>query len=369
LISTFEASYMDYRGIEIVCPVCKEDLREEKEGSHRLSCVACERQFPVVIGIPDLRVHSDPYIDMEGDRAKGVELAKKSVGLNFAEAVDLYYSLASKVPPNQARLFKRGLMAARYRAEESLKRWEAQNSQNGEADRLLEIGCGTAPLLVAAAAHYKRIVGIDIAFRWLVIARKRLEEAGLDIPIICACAEALPFPDAAFDRVVCDSVLEQVRDQQGALAECCRVARPSGRLFVSTPNRFSLGPDPHTGIWAGSYLPNWLIDIYVRRQGGNPPERQLLSAKSLARFIQGAGFDQPLILLPEVPAEQRSQFGKGMRMLIDLYQIARRMPVSRAVLRRIGPLLHAVAEKPAVQSNCSEVKRGQAVASDALSAS
>jgi len=338
---------LDFQGIEIVCPVCKADL-EENKGSNLLSCVSCERQFPVLLGIPDLRVFSDPYIDMEGDRKKGSELAERCAGLDFERSVDVYYSLASKVPASQAQQFKRGLMGAVARAEVSLRKWEAETKQDQQPESLLEIGCGTAPLLVVTADFYKHVVGVDIAFRWLVIAKKRLADSGTKIPLICACAEALPFPDGFFDRVVADSVLEHLQDQPKGLSECHRVMRPAGYLCISTPNRYSLGPDPQVGIWAGGYLPERWLAAYVRWQGGNPPKRRLLSAASLSILIREAGFSPPRISLPDVPPGQRNHLGRGMNLLIDFYHTAKRLPFSRQLLYWAGPLLHAVSEKPGV---------------------
>ena len=106
-------------------------------------------------------------------------------------------------------MYKRGLLSGVYRAEKALSAWEqASNSDGSQFKRLLEIGCGTGPLLVAAKHRYRQVVGVDIAFRWLVVAKKRLDEAGMgDIPLICACAEALPFREDSFDNVVADSVI------------------------------------------------------------------------------------------------------------------------------------------------------------------
>jgi ubiquinone/menaquinone biosynthesis C-methylase UbiE len=239
-------------------------------------------------------------------------------------------------------------MAGTARAEAALASWETSVNANGRSHNgtVLEVGCGTAPLLVSAKSRYQKMVGVDIAFRWLAVAKKRLAEAKLDVPLICACAEALPFPDAGFDRVVADSVLDHLGDQQKGLGEISRVMRPGGYLFVATPNKYSLGPDPHAGIWAGGYLPQRWVASYVRRRGGIPPKRKLLSSRLLSRAIREAGFRAPRIDLPAVPAGQRSHFGSGMKLLIDLYHLARRLPVSRQVLHGIGPLLHCTAEKP-----------------------
>lgn len=337
---------MQYRGIDIVCPLCKADLQEEQGDERRLCCVSCGRQFPIVLGIPDLRLRPDPYIDMAGDRAKGVELAERLGERDFAGAVDLYYELAAKVPLSQAQQFKQGLMAAVSRAEEALDRWEGESDSCSRGARLLDVGCGTAPMLVVAARRYKQVVGIDIAFRWLVIAQRRLEEEGLTVPLLCAGAEALPFPDGAFDRVVADAVFEHVWDQRATMAECYRVLRRAGHLGVATPNRFSLGPDPHVGLWAGGWLPKDWIDAYVRRQGGNPPHRHLLSYWGLQHLCREAGFRVSHIYLPDIAAGQRSQCSAVMKGCIDMYHMAKRLPLSQQLLHVLGPLLHAVAQKP-----------------------
>ena len=302
----------------------------------------------MLLGIPDLRIFPDPYIDFDADRAKGIQVAARFKELSFSELVDFYYSITSVVPAKDARQYKRGLMAGVARTEAALSSWES--SLNGRSHFgsgiVLEVGCGTAPLLVSAKSRYQKIVGVDIAFRWLAVAKKRLAEANLDVPLICACAEALPFPNAVFDRVIADSVLEHLGDQHKGLSEICRVTRPGGYLFVATPNKYSLGPDPHAGIWAGGYLPERWVAAYVRRNGGIPPKRRLLSAQALYRLIREAGFHPPQIQLPDVSTGQRGQFGNGMRVLIDLYHLAKRLPASRSLLQMIGPLLHAVAAKP-----------------------
>jgi len=177
------------------------------------------------------------------------------------------------------------------------------------------------------------------------VAKKRLQQAGIDLPLICACAEALPFPPNTFDCAVADSALEHFTDQPKALDQILRVLKDNGRIFVATPNRFSLGPDPQTGIWAGSLLPESWTAALVRRQGGIPPRRRLLSAGGLERRLTGAGFQEIHIYAPGIAGEQRAHFSWAMRVLIGLYDLARQLPGLRALLRLIGPLLHAVARR------------------------
>ena len=306
---------MYFKDIEICCPACRGGLGWLASSGSALRCGGCGQHYPVICGIPDLRVFPDPYIDMEADRAKGLG------NFDFAGLIDFYYSITSIVPPQHAHQYKRGLLAGVPRAETALQAWEAVSLSGGKAnnsEKLLEIGCGTGPLLVAASRRYQKVVGIDIAFRWLMVGKKRLAEAGLDAPLICACAEALPFPDDSFDCVVADSVIEHTQSQPDALREAGRVMHNSGRLFLSTPNRLSIGPDPHTGLVAGGMLPQRWTAAYVRRLGGIPPKRRLLSVLSIRKLLKQCGFRQVQVFLPDVPKEHQALFPTTTRRLIDL---------------------------------------------------
>jgi SAM-dependent methyltransferase len=52
----------------------------------------------------------------------------------------------------------------------------------------------------------------------------------------------LPFPDGAFDLVVCLQVVEHVWDPAGCLASLRRVLAAGGELVLSTPNRLTFSP-------------------------------------------------------------------------------------------------------------------------------
>lgn len=335
----------------LCCPFCRGDLSQPDP--HQLQCLACRRKFPVVLDIPDLRVAPDSYIGFDEERAKVEKLAARFADFDFEGFVDFYYGITSVVPPKHAQQYKRGLISGVARAEGWLHAWESElrssTSSPAAADpqpaSLLEIGCGTGPLLVAAKDYASRI-GADIALRWLVVAKKRLEQQRLDVPLVCACAEALPFRDGIFDRVVCDSALEHFRNQREALAQMHRAMRPHAALFIATPNRFSIGPDPQTGVPAGSLLPDSWTAAIVTRQGGIPPKRRLLSASKLHKLLADAGFRDIRLFLPTIPAAQRAHFSALMRSAIAAYDLARRAPVSRHLLRLIGPLFQAVARKP-----------------------
>lgn len=344
---------MNFKGVEICCPACRGELEWMDGRRARLCCERCLSEYPVVCNIPDLRVSPDPYIDTEADRAKGLRVAEQSGALDFEGLIDFYYSITPVVPPQHARQYKRGLLGGLPRAKAALAAWENASTGQGGVTRgkMLEVGCGTGPMIVAASATYEQVVGVDIAFRWLVVAKARLAKAGLDVPLICACAEALPFHDSSFDCVVADSVLEHLQSPARALGQARRVMGPKARMFLATPNRFSLGPDPHTGLPAGGMLPESWVAAYVKRQGGIPPKRHLLSIFTLVRLLERCGFDRHRIFLPDIAPEQRAQFSGLMQAAIGAYHVAKRVPLSRYLLYLIGPLLYAVAERGAANGH------------------
>ena len=328
--------------LELCCPSCRGDLRE---GNNELTCAKCTHSFPVILGIPDLRVFSDPYIDMEADRAKARALAERFGDLDFKGLIEYYYHSTSVVTRAQADSFIRGLMGAVPRAESALEQWEGAAPSKPAANRLLEIGCGTAPLLIAASHRHEELVGIDIALRWLMVGKKRLMDAGLDVPLVCACAEALPFPAHSFDRLMADSVIENVRDQSRTLSEAHRVLRPGGHLYITTANRFSVGPDPQIGMWATGFLPNSWVEASVRRQGAIPPKRKLLSAWGVSKLLSRSGFIRTRMSLPVFPPGQRAQLPAYINALVGAYHAASRLPVTRHMLWLLGPKFSAASEK------------------------
>ncbi len=67
-------------------------------------------------------------------------------------------------------------------------------------------------------------------------ARARQRATNTSVPLVRAVAEASPFRDGAFDRVLCDSALDHLADPERAIAEMARITAPSGRLVLTCGN-------------------------------------------------------------------------------------------------------------------------------------
>jgi ubiquinone/menaquinone biosynthesis C-methylase UbiE len=105
-------------------------------------------------------------------------------------------------------------------------------------DRVLDVGCGTGTLAVAArrrVGETGRVDGVDPSPEMVARARGKARRAGVDIALAEATAQALPFADASFDVVLCTLVLHQLPHAglHAAAAELKRVLAPGGRVLVA----------------------------------------------------------------------------------------------------------------------------------------
>jgi ubiquinone/menaquinone biosynthesis C-methylase UbiE len=98
---------------------------------------------------------------------------------------------------------------------------------------LLDLGTGTGRMLEMFGPGIERGLGIDLSLDMLLIARDRLERAGLRH---CSVRQGdiydLPLGDDTFDAVILHQVLHFLDDGARAVAEAARVLRPGGSLLV-----------------------------------------------------------------------------------------------------------------------------------------
>jgi SAM-dependent methyltransferase len=103
--------------------------------------------------------------------------------------------------------------------------------------RVLDVACGTGIVASVAAERVGAeglVAGVDINPGMLAVARST-PASGAPISWYEAPADALPFPDGAFDIVPCQLGLQFFPDRLGALREMRRVLAPSGRTLVLVP--------------------------------------------------------------------------------------------------------------------------------------
>jgi len=318
----------------LVCPGCHGPLRGVGAS---LGCASCARLFPTVAGLIDLRLASDRFLGLDADRAKAWRLHAIEPATDLIGLASAYYSMTDDVLDHRRDRFLKHISGA-------LARGEALAGRLTRTGRVLEVGCGTGGLLVAAARIGVDIEGVDIAARWLVVARRRLTDHGVKIRLTAAGAERLPWPDGTFDTIVADSLLEHLDDPGRALREWVRVLRPGGQLLLWSPNRFTVTTDPHLGLWGVGWLPRWLVPAYLRLRGRTEWLPRTLSAFEARRLAVCCGLDRVAVEPPAIPGPWAHTRPAPERLPIRIYQVARRLAPGRALLNLVGPLWELRAE-------------------------
>lgn len=160
-----------------------------------------------------------------------------------------------------------------------------------------------------------------------------------------ACGEALPFADESIASIVGLDVIEHVTDATLVAGEAERVLRSGGQLVMTTPNRFSLTPEPHVFLWGVGWLPQQWRAPYVRWRTGKPYEHVLLrSSWGLLDLFRGKRRLRARIVIPRVSVDD-AQGSVRRRWLIELYNRMIAWPVLRPLFLLHGPLFQVVARK------------------------
>ncbi|MFZ0846526.1 MAG: metalloregulator ArsR/SmtB family transcription factor [Pseudolabrys sp.] len=135
---------------------------------------------------------------------------------------------------------------------------------------LLDLGTGTGRMLELFGREIERGLGLDLSLDMLLLARDRLERAGMKH---CSVRQGdiydLPLGNDSFDVVILHQVLHFLDDGARAVREAARVLRPGGRLLV-------IDFAPHEM--------EFLREQHAHRRLGFPPD-------TVAQWMSAAGLE------------------------------------------------------------------------------
>lgn len=128
-------------------------------------------------------------------------------------------------------------------------------------ETVLDIGSNKGHFICAMKKRGFDVYGIDVNPEYIRVAKENALNNNLDIPILEARGEALPFSDNKFQFVNCSEVTEHVEDPERLLTEIHRVLAPGGRCYVSFQSRYCLY-DYHYGLYFIDWVPrSWTEPI------------------------------------------------------------------------------------------------------------
>jgi SAM-dependent methyltransferase len=191
----------------------------------------------------------------------------------------------------------------------------------------LEVGGGTGRDGEDLAQRGARVVELDFAWSALRIIKERSKRADLAISVIAGDAFHLPFPNASFDVVFHQGLLEHFPPARSIeiLKENARVLRPGGVLCADVPQRWHpYTLMKHTLMAAGRWLDGW--------------ERSF-SIGELRRNVRAAGFvvthEYGEWLQPSLGYRVIREVAKGVGAGLPLHpRLSSRAEGLRATIRR-----------------------------------
>jgi SAM-dependent methyltransferase len=141
-----------------------------------------------------------------------------------------------------------------------------------EGEHVLDLGSGGGLDCFLAAQKVGpegRVVGLDMTPDMVELARRNAGKVGLaNVEFHQGEIERMPFPDASFDVIVSNCVINLSPDKDAVFRESFRVLRPGGRLRVSdivwvrTPTEKERSD---LESWAGCVAGALMVDEYVAK--------------------------------------------------------------------------------------------------------
>lgn len=164
------------------------------------------------------------------------------------------------------------------------------------AGRAVDIGCGPGQIVKKLSVRLPqwKFYGVD---RSVVMIRVAAEPGGngkgspapgsaaakAHVQFVAGDANSLPFRDASFDLVLCNSVLHHMREPGRLLAEIRRIARPNGAILLRDLGRPSRIRHPFHVRWHGRHYEGLMYKLYC------DSVRAAYTSEELGAMLSSAG--------------------------------------------------------------------------------
>jgi 2-polyprenyl-3-methyl-5-hydroxy-6-metoxy-1,4-benzoquinol methylase len=307
------------------CPACSQ---KGKLDNKQWICSHCEKPYSRHGEVIDFRVapaRTDlSFAHLETKREEDERVARALALSQTGNLSDMVRNYFSEFPTSDfiQEIEGKTLLSADTAARGWLLQMEQEiplaNLSSRNNSTFLEVGCGTAGLTRALSTRFTTLVAMDADLDRMLLAQKACQESGVENAIlVCAFGEHMPFAPSTFDVISAMQVLEHVTSQERFLQGIHSVLRPNGYLHLTTPNRFSLGAEPHVRLWGVGFLPRRWMSPYVQFRIGLPYEgKRNLSYWELKGLFRRL-FKQEFFFCKDHP-QSHSRLGRAANLLIKV---------------------------------------------------
>ena len=203
---------------------------------------------------------------------------------------------------------------------------------------ILDAGCGEGYLSRILAKKGANATGIDSSTRLIEAARRQNLADALSVSFDIGSVDDLPYPDGAFDLVVCNHLVNDLFDPSKAISEFARVLRSSGRLIILMLhpcfyNKHAERDQATNGMIASSYFDIRSVEQTFKVGGLTSPAANIAWFRPLEFYteeLRKSGFAITSLTEPHPSPEQwrtdgwwRDGFTRPLFMLLTAQKLAR----------------------------------------------
>ena len=166
--------------------------------------------------------------------------------------------------------------------DKAIRRTSVELAQIGPGDKVLDVGCGTGDLTLAAkelVGPTGEVYGADASPNMIEQAQQKALRTNVEVTFQVGLVENIDFPESRFDVVLSSLMMHHLPDdlKRAGLAEIYRVLKPGGRLLI-------VDMQSTTGGTFAQRLSDFMITVH----GGHTTMQDNVSRQ--IPFVEGAGF-------------------------------------------------------------------------------
>lgn len=256
-------------------------------------------------------VKKRPNFSTAGPKANGPSTEHRALSTSgsktaWGEVADWYDELLEQSPDSYQR---------KVILPNLLRVMELQSGQT-----VLDLACGQGFFSRAFAANGVRVIGVDLAPELIALAKKQPVPRGSTSPTYyVAAADQVPLikPESV-DKIAVVLALQNIENAAAVLAECSRVLKPNGELFIVLNHPAFRVPKASAWGYEGTGMLYRRIDRYLSedkvkiqmRPGTDPNLRTITFHRPLQlyfKLLRKAGFS--VTRLEEWISHRQSQAG------------------------------------------------------------